>query len=213
MAKHSILLTGFEPFDGSDDNPSKRVVERLARARVPGAAGDGRAAGVCPPSTEDPAEPAERPPPGRGADARRVARLALRPRGADRGEYALRHHSRQRRRVIERAADRIRRPGRLLGHAAGQGRLRRGAAPGIPCVTSFSAGAYLCNQVMYLALRWSATRSPATRVGFLHLPSLPSQIRRRTRPSPNDGPVPVRAGRARRPAGHRRESGLTRAAN
>ena len=36
MAKHSILLTGFEPFDRSDDNPSARVVERLASARIPG---------------------------------------------------------------------------------------------------------------------------------------------------------------------------------
>jgi pyroglutamyl-peptidase len=55
---------------------------------------------------------------------------------------------------------------------------------GIPCVYSFSAGAYLCNQVMYVALHWSAAHSPKTKAGFLHLPSLPSQMRAAESPVP-----------------------------
>ncbi|MCS7058007.1 MAG: pyroglutamyl-peptidase I [Meiothermus sp.] len=38
---------------------------------------------------------------------------------------------------------------------------------GIPSVLSNSAGLYLCNQVMYLALSWLPQKVP---VGFIHLP-------------------------------------------
>lgn len=41
------------------------------------------------------------------------------------------------------------------------------AAAGIPGVVSNSAGLYLCNQVMYLALSWLPPEVPA---GFVHLP-------------------------------------------
>ncbi len=41
------------------------------------------------------------------------------------------------------------------------------AAVGIPGIVSNSAGLYLCNQVMYLALSWLPPEAPA---GFVHLP-------------------------------------------
>jgi len=41
---------------------------------------------------------------------------------------------------------------------------------------SMSAGTYLCNQVMYLALRWAQGIGDERRVGFVHLPSLPEQV-------------------------------------
>ena len=45
----------------------------------------------------------------------------------------------------------------------------------IPAAFSFSAGAYLCNCVMYRALRLAATEFPGMQAGFIHLPYLPEQ--------------------------------------
>ena len=41
---------------------------------------------------------------------------------------------------------------------------------------SLSAGAYLCNQVLYVVLHHIALKSPGARAGFLHVPSLPEQV-------------------------------------
>ncbi len=58
----------------------------------------------------------------------------------------------------------------------------RVASSGGSAALSLSAGAYLCNQALYHALRWAAS-CPGTdierpSVGFVHLPSLPSQVAR-----------------------------------
>ena len=45
----------------------------------------------------------------------------------------------------------------------------------IPAAYSFTAGAYLCNCVMYRALHLAATEFPGMRAGFIHLPFLPEQ--------------------------------------
>lgn len=50
----------------------------------------------------------------------------------------------------------------------------RGA--GIPCRISDTAGAFLCNTLMYTALDHCARGSLATRAGFMHLPYLPEQV-------------------------------------
>lgn len=46
---------------------------------------------------------------------------------------------------------------------------------GLPAMISHSAGTFVCNQVFYGMLHWAATRRPATRAGFLHVPYLPVQ--------------------------------------
>lgn len=51
-------------------------------------------------------------------------------------------------------------------------------AAGIPCRLSGSAGAFLCNALMYHALRACAERAPALLGGFIHLPYLPQQVAR-----------------------------------
>lgn len=48
-------------------------------------------------------------------------------------------------------------------------------ARGVPAGLSLSAGSFVCNQVFYLLAHALAQRAPATRSGFLHLPSLPEQ--------------------------------------
>lgn len=45
----------------------------------------------------------------------------------------------------------------------------------IPAAYSFSAGAYICNHVMYTALEAARLRHPGMIAGFIHLPYLPEQ--------------------------------------
>jgi hypothetical protein len=46
---------------------------------------------------------------------------------------------------------------------------------GIPAALSLSAGSYVCNQVFFALVHALATRLPAARGGFVHLPWLPEQ--------------------------------------
>lgn len=46
---------------------------------------------------------------------------------------------------------------------------------GIPCGLSYSAGAFVCNDVLYTALHHH--QGTATRVGFIHVPFLPEQAK------------------------------------
>jgi pyroglutamyl-peptidase len=47
---------------------------------------------------------------------------------------------------------------------------------GIPCELSLSAGSYLCNQMLYTLLHALARRGVEIPAGFIHLPSLPEQV-------------------------------------
>ena len=49
-------------------------------------------------------------------------------------------------------------------------------AAGIPCRLSGTAGTFLCNALMYHALRICGERTPAPPCGFVHLPYLPRQV-------------------------------------
>jgi pyroglutamyl-peptidase len=46
---------------------------------------------------------------------------------------------------------------------------------GIPAELSLSAGTYVCNAVAFSLLHLAATKCPAMRAGFMHLPLLPAQ--------------------------------------
>jgi pyroglutamyl-peptidase len=46
---------------------------------------------------------------------------------------------------------------------------------GLPAIVSNTAGTFVCNHVFYGLMRLAATRCPAMRGGFLHLPYLPEQ--------------------------------------
>lgn len=56
-------------------------------------------------------------------------------------------------------------------------------AAGVPCETSLSAGAYLCNHVAYTMLHHIQSRQRRVAAGFVHLPRLPVQVRRTRHPS------------------------------
>jgi pyroglutamyl-peptidase len=47
---------------------------------------------------------------------------------------------------------------------------------GIPARLSASAGTFLCNALMYHAMRACAEHAPATPCGFIHLPYVPEQV-------------------------------------
>ena len=47
---------------------------------------------------------------------------------------------------------------------------------GIPCQLSGTAGAFLCNALMYHALKAATELQPAPPCGFIHIPYLPEQV-------------------------------------
>lgn len=47
---------------------------------------------------------------------------------------------------------------------------------GIPCQLSGTAGAFLCNALMYQALRVASELQPSPACGFIHIPYLPEQV-------------------------------------
>ena len=58
-------------------------------------------------------------------------------------------------------------------------------AEGIPAEISFSAGAFLCNQVFYTMMHEIACHKLSTRAGFIHLPALPEQAAQSTKSVPS----------------------------
>lgn len=54
---------------------------------------------------------------------------------------------------------------------------------GIPAQLSYSAGTFVCNNLLYCALYERARKYPAMRCGFVHVPFLPEQTRDGNAPS------------------------------
>jgi pyroglutamyl-peptidase len=174
----TVLLTGFEPFNGAAENPSRRAV--LAVADGPSLPGCRVVAEVLPVSYAE-------------TGAALAAALAChRPdvliaTGLAGGRAEI---------SVERVAinvddaptadnDGARRtdapviPGgpaayfSTLPIKAVLGAIR---AAGVPAQVSQTAGTFLCNHVFYRACHLAATELPGLRVGFLHVPWLPEQV-------------------------------------
>ena len=58
---------------------------------------------------------------------------------------------------------------------------------GIPTELSLSAGAYLCNLILYTMLHTLADSTPDIPAGFIHLPALPEQAAEMDKPVPSMG--------------------------
>jgi len=56
---------------------------------------------------------------------------------------------------------------------------------GIPAVISYSAGTYVCNDVMYHLLYWIEKQYPMIRGGFIHVPYDTAQAAKHTSPAPS----------------------------
>jgi pyroglutamyl-peptidase len=174
--RRAMLLTGFEGYGGRAVNPSEEVVRRLHGTRIAGVAVEGRTL---------PVRYLELGP--------RIAALMeeVRPQavlclGLWPGEPLLR---------LERIAVNIadfeipdnagfvtRGPVVEGGAEAYRSTLpldrirERLLAAAIPARLSSTAGNFLCNALMYQALRLCAGRTPAPPCGFIHLPYLPAQV-------------------------------------
>ncbi|MGW2255566.1 pyroglutamyl-peptidase I [Kitasatospora sp. NPDC001660] len=54
---------------------------------------------------------------------------------------------------------------------------------GLPASLSHTAGTFVCNHVFYALMHLIATERPAVRGGFVHIPALPEQVLDRAQPS------------------------------
>jgi pyroglutamyl-peptidase len=181
-----ILLTGFEPFDKSPINPSEQVVETLAAETIPGVE---LATAILPVEVE------------RGPAALLQTFEATQPDGV----VCLGQASGRKGISIERVAVNLldfRIPDNAGNQISDQSVIVDGAAAyfitlpirqifetlkekGIPAELSLSAGAYLCNQVIYTLLHHLQSQSLQIPAGFIHLPDLPEQAAVRSRPTPS----------------------------
>ena len=186
MSRQRVLLTGFEPFNGSTLNPSQQLVERLA--------GGGAALGIELHTALLPVE----------TDRLAGVLLPLLDRVRPTAVVHLGESAKADRIVIERLAvnlldfDCADNAGQVIrdqpidsaGPAARwatldvRGAERAVSAAGVPCGLSLSAGAYLCNQTLFLSLAWAQGAGHVCPVGFLHVPSMPEQVAAGQRPGP-----------------------------
>ena len=174
-----ILLTGFEPFDGDDRNPSQAIVQELAGHAIAGHRIVGHELPVA------------------FGDSLRVLRQALRRTrpalvvclGQAGGRDAI---SLERvainvddARIADNAGARpVDRPVVARGPAAYFSTLpikamtAAVAAAGIPAAVSQTAGTFVCNHVFY-GLMHALRRRPGVRGGFIHVPWSDVQAARR----------------------------------
>lgn len=181
-----ILLTGFEPFDKSPINPSEQVVQALAAETIPGVELE---MAILPVDFE------------RGPAALLQVLETVQPEAV----LCLGQASRRAVISIERVAVNL----LDFGIPDNAGALIKDrhiddAGPaayfttlpirkifetlkenGIPAELSLSAGAYLCNQVIYVILHHLASQGLNIPAGFIHLPDLPEQSAQRSSPTPS----------------------------
>jgi pyroglutamyl-peptidase len=172
-----VLLTGFEPFDGAADNPSRRLVLALASEQSPAdteifveilpvayaQAGTALRAAVrrCDPDVVIATGLAG------GRPELSVERVAINIDDA---------------RIPDNAGEqRVDTPVEPAGPAAYFSTLPIKAVTaamrvaGAPAQVSQTAGTFLCNHIFYRACHIAATERPRMRVGFVHVPWLPEQ--------------------------------------
>ncbi len=172
--KRCILVTGFEPFGGFDDNPSAKIARHLDGKRIDGLPVVGRELPVDLAKIDTALAAVLK-----GLDPEAVILLGLAPGEAcirlervalNLADFAIADNAGQR--VADRPLDRSGGPAlwSRLPLRAIQARLLKS---GIPARLSETAGTYLCNAAMYRTLALLPKRVPC---GFVHLPLLPAQV-------------------------------------
>jgi pyroglutamyl-peptidase len=171
-----ILLTGFEPFDGSAMNPSEQVARSLMHQFVGGAAIESiilpvdflRAPGALiaaldvyqPDAVVCLGEASTRP----VISIERIAVNLLDFRIPDNAGATM----------IDQPVN-PNGPAAYFSTQPVREILSAMLACGVPAQLSLSAGTYICNQVMYTLLHTLAVQNRAIPAGFIHLPRLPQQ--------------------------------------
>lgn len=168
-----VLVTGFEPFEGSDDNPSMRIARALD-ADPP--SGIDLTTGLLP-VTWAGAWPAL----SELLSARNPDLVLLLGQSGKRSSVTVERFALNfgQGRIADNAG--VQRPPSALVDGAPlalastidvDGAVAAMSACGIPAAASHDAGAFLCNAVLYSALLKAA---PGQRAGFIHVPMLPGQ--------------------------------------
>jgi pyroglutamyl-peptidase len=173
----ALLLTGFEPFSGDTENPSRDIAKALDGRR----AGTALVRGVVLPVQHEAAAALM-------TDAlARVEPFAVLHLGLASGRARI---------SLEQVAVNVmdyRVPDAHGDVLCGEPCLAGGppayfatlptrailaelTAEGIPAHLSYTAGTYLCNYVLYATLHAIAERAADTRAGFIHVPFLPSMV-------------------------------------
>lgn len=179
-----VLLTGFEPFGGEDVNPSWQAVSLVAAGPPPGIqVTAARLSCVFGTALEELDAAVERTDPdlvlcvgqAGGRTGISVERVAINVDDARIPDNAGR-----------RPIDRPVVPGGPAAYFAAlpvKACVAAVRAAGIPASVSQTAGTFVCNHVFYGLAHLIATRRPALRGGFVHIPYAPEQVVDRAEPS------------------------------
>jgi pyroglutamyl-peptidase len=172
-----VLVTGFEPFTPHKINPTEELARSLEGHRVADAV---VRSAVLPVHHEDAAERVSalldtlRPHAvlHLGLAGGR-ARIALERVGVNVMDYAVPDNSGCQKRGETCVASG---PAAYFATVPVRAIVERLTEAGIPAYVSDTAGTYLCNQMLYTTLHAVAPMSAPPRVGFLHVPLLPSMV-------------------------------------
>jgi pyroglutamyl-peptidase len=171
-----LLVTGFEAFGGRPVNPSERMVRLVADAAPPGAVVSTR---VLPVSYRRAFAPL-----AEALETERLHAALLLGLGAGRSTIDFERFGVNWRGAPHPDNDGVRITGEQIdpaGPAAYFATLPvddlvgASRAAGAPTGVSSHAGTFLCNQVLYLALRHCDRNDLKCRIGFVHLPLFPEQ--------------------------------------
>lgn len=179
----TILVTGFEPFGGSDVNPSERAASALASR-------EGFATGVlpCVDGACDEAVLAlieEHTPSvviALGEHGRETG-LAFERLALNRADYRIADNAGNRRRSVLAEGAPVAYETTLDVRAMAEASM----SAGVPARVSRDAGAFLCNQVYFTLLHARATGRIGCPALFVHVPRLPEQVAKRGNPGGSMG--------------------------
>ena len=172
----TLLLTGFEPFDGGRVNPSGEVARRLDGSRIGAATVVGRVLPVSfarLPALIGELVAAERPDAmvgmglASGEPAIRLEQFGINRAHSDRADNDGLA-------PVDRPLDPAGPAARIVSLQLGPA-LERLRAAGIPARLSFHAGTHCCNLWLYHALGALERAERQIPCGFVHLPCLPEQ--------------------------------------
>ncbi len=179
-----ILLTAFEPFGGSDRNPTLEIARSIS-ASMPSIAttvlpvvtgtGPGSAWAVLRPILDEPWDVIVHLGESAKANMIMVERVAVNLRDnsvADNTGSMLRDAL-----VVDGG------PAAYFSTLPVRELVEASIAAGVPCALSLSAGTFLCNETMYRTLDAMHGAGRSTVTGFVHVPQLPEQAAARGGPS------------------------------
>lgn len=172
----TLLVTGFAPFGGDEENPSRLVARALEGGQIEGARVVACELPVAAHELRAALQPfwAARPTAilHLGLAGRR-AQLALERIAINLLDYAIPDNAGERLHDMPIVAGGPAAYWSTLDVSASVATLRH---HGLPAYASLSAGSFLCNAALYLSLdHLAGTGQPWVPCGFLHLPYLPSQ--------------------------------------